>query len=768
MSDPVAGLLSLILIEDNPADAELLARHLMKTGLDFAISRVETEVEMMGALDEGTPSLIISDFSLPQFSGLKALQISVEHAPDTPFIFVSGTIGEERAIEALRNGATDYVLKTNLSRLPSAIERALREASMKAAERESERLRREQEVRLYRLTRSYRMLSSTSSAILRLHNRGELLAEVCRIASRQGGYGRVVISLVDAGANCLRPRAFSGADSAAIRTVEHVSLDGIPETFGLRALNSRQAAIVNDASRECADAEQAAWVTGGWQAAAALPLIVDGTPIGTMSLYSAQPNVFDEAEQRILSELAANVCFALQYLDKDEALQYLELFDGLTGLAKRQLFCQRLASLLTEEECSRSHTMVVFDIRKLAAVNDSIGRYAGDRLLAEVAARIKSTRPNHDHAAYLGGGSFALLLLDTSAAPSDIPNVSQNVTQNVARLFIEPFDIGGQELRPSIRCGVALYPTDASTPDALLQKAEGALKAAREDNEKCTLYSSVTQRPTSRSLAMEARLAAALDNQEFVLHYQPKVSLATGRIAGLEALLRWHDKQTGLVSPALFIPLLERSGAIVEVGEWVIGQAIRDCQRWTQDGIAPIRVAVNVSPLQLRRPDFVIGVLSRSEPSASLHIDVEITESMLMQDVEVSVQKLSQLREAGVGVALDDFGTGYSSLKLLSRLPVDTIKIDRSFVQGITESASAMKLVSTVVSLAQTFEMRTVAEGVETVDQMAALRSANCDEAQGYLLSRPVPAADVPPLIARLSPADTPPEADAAVTKTRR
>jgi EAL domain-containing protein (putative c-di-GMP-specific phosphodiesterase class I) len=266
---------------------------------------------------------------------------------------------------------------------------------------------------------------------------------------------------------------------------------------------------------------------------------------------------------------------------------------------------------------------------------------------------------------------------------------------------------------------------------------------------------------------MEARLAAALDNQEFLLHYQPKVSLATGRIAGLEALLRWHDKQTGLVSPAFFIPLLERSGAIVEVGEWVVGQAIRDCRRWIQHGIAPIRVAVNVSPLQLRRPDFVIGMLSRTEPLASLHIDVEITESMLMQDVELSVQKLSQLRDAGVGVALDDFGTGYSSLKLLSRLPVDTIKIDRSFVQGITESAAAMKLVSTVVSLAQTFEMRTVAEGVETVDQMAALRGANCDEAQGYLLSRPVPAADVPALIARLSPAEIPPEAE-AVTETRR
>src|SRR5579862_9610698 len=186
--------LQLILVEDNPVDAEIVTRHLKKTGLEFAVHRVQSEPEMVAALSAAAPALIISDFSLPRFDGLRALKIAAERAPNTPFIFVSGTIGEERAIDALRNGATDYVLKTNLSRLSSAIERALREASLKTAERESERLRREQEVRLYRLTRSYRMLSSTSSAILRLHDRGELLDEICRIASQQGGYERVVIS----------------------------------------------------------------------------------------------------------------------------------------------------------------------------------------------------------------------------------------------------------------------------------------------------------------------------------------------------------------------------------------------------------------------------------------------------------------------------------------------------------------------------------------------------------------------------------------------
>jgi diguanylate cyclase (GGDEF)-like protein len=743
--------LQLLLVEDNVADAEIVARHLKKTGLDFNIRRVQTETDMLTALGEIEPSLIISDFSLPQFDGLRALELAAANAPHTPFIFVSGTIGEERAINALRKGATDYVLKTNLSRLSSAIERALREASVQAAERDSERYRRDQEVRLQRLTRSYRMLSSTSSAILRLHNRVELLDEVCRIASQQGGYERVVISLVDANENCLRLRACAGADSEALRAREVISLDGETVSLAGSAVQSGNPEIVNDASAELPSADREIWLANGWQACAALPLAVDGTAIGAMCLYSSQTNAFDEAELGVLLELTANVCFALQYFDKDEALQFLAYFDGLTGLAKRQLFCQRLASLLAEnEEGARSHAVLVFDIQKLSTINDSLGRYIGDRLLEEIAVRIKRTHPNSDCAACLGGGTFALVLADVKQDPvHDITRVAQLA---VARLLSEPFAIGGQELRPAVRSGIAVYPEDANTADGLLQCAEGALKAAREDNEKCMPYSSVTRRPTSRSLALEARLNAALEKEEFLLHYQPKVDIGDGRVVGLEALLRWRDKQAGIVSPVVFIPLLERSGAIVEVGEWVIQQAVRDARRWSDEGLMPVRIAVNVSPLQLRRRDFVLGVLSTIEPLAGRGcIDIEITESTLMQDIELSIQKLQQLRDAGVGVAIDDFGTGYSSLRLLSRLPVDILKIDRSFVQGMAEAPNVMTLVETIVSLAHAFDMHTVAEGVETAEQMTILRRINCDQAQGFFQSRPIPAADVPPMIGRLS-----------------
>jgi EAL domain-containing protein (putative c-di-GMP-specific phosphodiesterase class I) len=300
---------------------------------------------------------------------------------------------------------------------------------------------------------------------------------------------------------------------------------------------------------------------------------------------------------------------------------------------------------------------------------------------------------------------------------------------------------------------VAIFPHDAGTADALVQNAEAALKAARADNEKCMMYGLVTQRPTSRSLALEARLTRALERDELLLHFQPKIDINSGQIEGLEALLRWRDSEDGFVPPSVFIPLLEQSGAIVDVGEWVVLQALRDMRKWSASGLPDLRVAVNVSPLQLRRRDFVDRVLGGIALGnvRTPGLDIEITESMLMHDLELSIRKLTQLREAGIGVAIDDFGTGYSSLRLLAKLPVDTLKIDRSFVQSISDTPNVATLVSTIVSLARAFNMKTVAEGVETADQLQKLRILKCDQAQGYLFSRPVPASEVPSVIDRLS-----------------
>src|SRR5882762_2822956 len=674
--------LQLLTVEDSEPDAEVVARSLRKAGLIVDIRRVQTEHDFMSALRERTPDLILSDFSLPQFDGLRALELAVAHAPETPFIYVSGTIGEERAIEALRRGATDYVLKTNLARLPTAIERALREASIRAAKVKSEKRQMEQGVRLQRLTRTYRMLSSMSSAILRLRNRVELLDEVCRIGFHQGGYQRVAISLIDTGATTLRTRSSAGTEMGFEEDSDH-DIFAIDVSLAERAIRSGEPAVVNDLADDlqASTQQRSMIVDSGCRAVAALPLLVDGTVVGVISLFSGQSGVFDEAEVAVLQELTANLGFALQYLEKDEAVQFLSYFDSLTGLAKRPLFCQRLARVLDVDAANGgSRAVMVFDVQKLGTINDTLGRYVGDRLIEKISARLKQTFADADCAAYFGGGTFALMLQNVGNA-ADTGRLLQNAA---AQIFVESFNIDGQELRPTIRSGVAFYPHDAGNADVLVQNAEAALKAAREDNEKYMLYGFVTQRPTSRSLALEARLARALDRQEFLLHYQPKVNIESGQVEGLEALLRWQDTEDGLVPPSVFVPLLERSGAIVDVGEWVLLQAVRDIRHWNAAGLA-VRVAVNVSPLQLRRRDFADRVLAGIESAfeESCCVDIEITESMLMQDLELSIRKLAQLREAGIGIAIDDFGTGYSSLRLLARLPVDTLKVDRSFIQSI-------------------------------------------------------------------------------------
>jgi diguanylate cyclase (GGDEF)-like protein len=735
--------LRVVYVEDSRTDAELAARHLAKAGLKLDVLRVETEYDFVAALRENTPDLILSDFSLPQFSGLMALDLAVVHAPETPFIYVSGTIGEERAIEALRRGATDYVLKGNLTRLPSAVERALREAELEAAKAESEKRQREQGVRLQRLTRTYRMLSSMSSAILRFADRGELLEEVCRIGVCQGGYARVSISLVDPESHALRPRACAtiedGVDGAACtgRYAEGgaglgAAVDSAVDAgLAKRALRAAGPHVINDV-READEtlARPGTLAARGYGAVAALPLLSRDGAVGTITLFSGQKDIFDAAEVGVLQELTANLEFALQYHEKDQAVQFLSHFDGLTGLAKRPMFCQRLEQALGADAAAGSgRTVVVFDVQKLGAINDTLGRHAGDALIEAIAERLGQIFGDTDCAAHFGGGTFALMLEGVGNA-DDTGRLLQNAA---AQVFVESFTIEGRELRPTIRSGVAFFPHDAESADALVQNAEAALKAAREDNEKYMLYGLVTQRPTTRSMALEVRLAQALERQEFLLHYQPKVDIASGRVMGLEALLRWQDSEDGLVPPGIFVPLLERSGAIVDVGEWVLVQAVRDLEQWMKTGGPGIRVAVNVSPFQLRRHDFVERVLDAiGSTTTPAMIDIEITESMLMQDLELSIRKLSQLREAGIGVAIDDFGTGYSSLRMLARLPVDTLKIDRSFIQGMTDMPGGLTLVSTVISLARAFGMRTVAEGVETAEQLQTLRNCGCDQAQGF------------------------------------
>jgi EAL domain-containing protein (putative c-di-GMP-specific phosphodiesterase class I) len=309
--------------------------------------------------------------------------------------------------------------------------------------------------------------------------------------------------------------------------------------------------------------------------------------------------------------------------------------------------------------------------------------------------------------------------------------------------FGKPFELRGSNLRIAGKAGIALYPVDGDDAEALFRNAEAALKRAKGSAESLLFYAPEMNTRVAHALNLESRLRTALDMDQFVLHYQPKVNLASGHLTGVEALIRWNDPESGLVPPSQFIPILEETGLIYEVGRWALHQALEDGLAWRSAGLTPVRIAVNVSPLQLRHHGFVddlrraIGV----DPLAAAGLELEITESLIMENVNHNIASLHEIRGLGITIAIDDFGTGFSSLSYLAKLPVDTLKIDRSFVTGMTLTPQGLALVSTIISLAHALKLKVVAEGVETEEQASQLRLLHCDEMQGYLFSKPVPKA---------------------------
>jgi EAL domain-containing protein (putative c-di-GMP-specific phosphodiesterase class I) len=316
-------------------------------------------------------------------------------------------------------------------------------------------------------------------------------------------------------------------------------------------------------------------------------------------------------------------------------------------------------------------------------------------------------------------------------------------------IFSQPFELGSSEIRISAKVGAASFPIDGEDAETLLRSAEAALRRAKESGDKYVLHVPEITARSVEKLTMEMKLRRAIERDEFVLHYQPKVELITRRIAGAEALIRWQTPE-GLVPPMQFIPLMEETGLILEAGTWALRKAVADHDVWRRQGLKTPRVAVNVSAIQMRSRDFVHTIATAIGRGAMPPgIDLEITESLLMEDIDGNIRKLQQLRELGIEIAIDDFGVGYSSLSYLARLPVQTLKIDRSFLAAILDESDTMMLVQTIISLAHSLKLKVIAEGVESEEQAKLLRLLGCDEMQGYLISRPVPFEQMSALLER-------------------
>lgn len=424
-----------------------------------------------------------------------------------------------------------------------------------------------------------------------------------------------------------------------------------------------------------------------------------------------------------------------------ERIYWLAHYDALTGLPNRTLLAQRSQQAIRAAQESGAPLAVLFlDLDHFKHINDSLGHRVGDSLLVLIAQRLLATVREYDTVARLGGDEFVLLLPGANAQGAE------RVAAKVAQAFARAFQVGQHDLTLACSVGVALHPHDGANFDALVQSADTAMYGAkREGRNTYRFFTSQMQAQSMRVLELENALRRALERQQLSLHYQPQVDTSTGRVLGVEALLRWQHPQLGAISPAEFIPVAENSGLIWPIGEWVLQTAAHQLKQWRNKGLLQLTMAVNLSARQFHQPqlaDMVRRVLQRTDVPAQ-NFELELTESMAMSDTHSALTALQQLRDLGVKISIDDFGTGYSSLAQLKRFPSYKLKIDQSFVRDIDKGDADKAMVNAMVRMAQAMGLRITAEGVETEQQLHFLRSLGCDEVQGYYFSRPKPASEI-------------------------
>lgn len=602
---------------------------------------------------------------------------------------------------------------------------------------------REAEHKIRRLNRVYAVLSGINTLIVRVRDRNELFQEACRVAVELGGFKAAWIGRVDRQRQQVLPVASAGAGAQVLMGIrERLYLHDTPqpgESLSASVVRNRRPELCDDILGDPRIVQRDQLAACGVAAMVVLPLLASAQVVGVMALFADEKGFFDEAEMRLLTELAGDVGFAMDHLDKEERLSYLAYYDDITGLPNRNLFLERAGQQLRPQGgVAPMMGVALIDISRFRMVNDTLGRQVGDELLRQVGQRLAKAAGEACGLGRVGINGFGVAVPGMREASA----VATLVDQLLRACFDAPFTLASTELRMAAKAGVAMYPSDGADAEALLRNAEAALNQAKASAESMMFYTSAMNASVAEVLGLEGRLRGALEQGQFVLHYQPKLHLSTGQLTGAEALIRWNDPERGLVPPGQFIPVLEETGLIYDVGRWALRQALADAQRWREAGHVPLRVAVNVSFLQLRHRGFIDEVRSAMgpDPRSAASLEIEITESMVMGDVDHSSRSLHALRQMGITIAIDDFGTGFSSLSHLATLPVDTLKIDQSFVKNMHAMAQGQALVATIINLGHSLGLKVIAEGVETPEQRNTLAALGCDEMQGYLLSRPVPA----------------------------
>ncbi len=664
----------VLIVEDSADDAELMVRELRRAPYEVSWTRVEDAAAMRAALLGGTWDVILSDFNMPQFSAPAALALTQESGKDIPFVVVSGGIGEEAAVALMRSGAADYVFKDKLARLAPCVTRELHEARARVRHRAN-----------------VETLELLSAAVENAHD----MVIITEAEPLSDGYLEIVYanSAVER-LTGWKPDELVGS---TVRRFYGARAEAEPVPF-LETVNYRK-----DGS--------SFWVSVTWRGIS----------------YEAGRVTHWVSIRRDISERKA----------AEASLAYTAHYDALTGLPNRVFLADRLEQAIVEaRRAHRPAALLYVDLDFFKHVNDTLGHPEGDALLRAVAQRLQGLVRDGETLCRSGADEFFLLMerVETAAACTA-------KAQAILEAFAVPFDVGGRDLYVTASIGISLYPQDAASGEDLIRCADSAMYQAKDNGRNAVEFYEPRMHASSvERLALENDLRRALEREEFELRYQPILEARTLRVVGAEALVRWRHPGRGLVPPDQFIGTAEETGLIVPLGEWVLQHACVQAALWSRRRRRDLRIAVNLSARQLRHgglAESVARALSDSRLPARL-LDLEITESTIMKDVAAASAILSGLRVGGVHISVDDFGTGYSSLGYLKALPIDSIKVDRSFVSGLSSDPHDQAIARTIVTLAHAIGVDAIAEGVETEEQLAVLRGLECDQVQGFLFSEPV------------------------------
>jgi diguanylate cyclase (GGDEF)-like protein/PAS domain S-box-containing protein len=695
----------ILLIQDDPSDANAVREALINS------SDGSFQVEWVRRCSEGLERLareerqrpcaiaaVLVDLSLPDGQGIEAFDRLFRAAPRIPFLVLSASHDEDAAKLAVKHGAQDYLLKGRLDgyllpkTLGSMVERA---ASAEALFEEKER--------------AQVTLNTIGDAVMTTDVQGRVtylntVAESMTGWSRQEASGRPleeVFRVIDA----VTRSSMQNPVALAIRENKTVGLT--PNCILIR--RDGVEAYIEDSAAPIHDRR--------------------GQVIGVVIVFH---------------DVGAARALPLK-------MSYLAQHDSLTDLPNRTLLSDRLTQAIALAHRNGKKLAVLFlDIDRFKHINDSLGHAIGDRLLQSVAQRLLACVRRSDTVSRQGGDEFVILLpevahVQDAAAIGDV----------ILLALSTPHHIVKHDLHVTASIGIATYPDDGTDAETLMQNADLAMYHAKDNGRDNYQFfkADMNVRAVERQF-VEVALRHAVDQREFVLQYQPQMNLGTGAIIGVEALIRWRHPERGLVPPAHFIPIAEECGVIAAIGRWVLREACCQAQTWQRAGLPPVRVAINISAAELRAKDFVAGVRATLLETGldPRYLELELTETFLMQDSKSTLGVLLALKAMGVQLALDDFGTGYSSLSYLRRFPIDTLKIDQSFVRDITTDAGDAGIVSAVISMGKSLNMRVVAEGVETQEQLAFLQEQRCPEGQGYHFSRPLVAREFTRLLGRSVP----------------